>query len=63
LHLDEWWGQPVNVDFNLFRSDEMAAQLQEAGWEGIEVIERDPYPDVEHQSRRAYLFARKRVDA
>jgi hypothetical protein len=24
-----------------------------------EVIEREPYPDVEHQSRRAYIFARK----
>lgn len=59
LHLDEWWGHRVNVDFHLFRSDAMAAQLQEAGWEDIEVIERDPYPEVEHQSRRAYLFARK----
>lgn len=59
LHLDEWWGHRVNVDFHLFRSDEMAAQLQEAGWEGIEVIERDPYPEVEHPSRRAYVFARK----
>jgi hypothetical protein len=24
-----------------------------------EIIEREPYPDVEHQSRRAYIFARK----
>lgn len=63
LHLDEWWGHAVNVDFHCFRSDEMAAHLQAAGWQGIEVIERDPYPDVEHQSRRAYLFAQKRVDA
>lgn len=59
VHLDEWWGHAVNVDFHLFRSDEMASQLQEAGWEEIEVIERDPYPEVEHQSRRAYVFARK----
>jgi hypothetical protein len=25
------------------------------------VIEREPYPEVEYQSRRAYIFARKPV--
>jgi hypothetical protein len=25
----------------------------------VEVIERDPYPDVEYPSRRAYVFASK----
>lgn len=59
LHLDEWWGQPVNVDFHSFRSEEMTSHLQAAGWAEVEVIERDPYPEVEHQSRRAYVFARK----
>lgn len=59
LQLDEWWGQPVNVDFHFFRPEAMTAQLQAAGWEGIEAIERDPYPEVEHQSRRAYVFAWK----
>jgi SAM-dependent methyltransferase len=59
IHLDEWWGQNVCVDFFLFRSDEMAAFLRAAGFEIEEVIERDPYPDVEHQSRRSYIFARR----
>jgi SAM-dependent methyltransferase len=59
LHLDEWWDQKVNVDFFFFRSDEMAGKLREAGFEIEEIIEREPYPDVEHQSRRSYIFARR----
>jgi SAM-dependent methyltransferase len=60
IHRDEWWGQPVNVDFNLFQPEEMAAFLASSGFTVEEILERDPYPpDVEHQSRRAYLIARK----
>jgi SAM-dependent methyltransferase len=58
-HLEEWWGYKVCVDFLFFRPDEMAGYLRSAGFEIEEIIERDPYPDVEHQSRRAYIFARK----
>jgi SAM-dependent methyltransferase len=60
VHIDEWWEKPVSLDFVFFQPDEMKGYLESAGFEHIEVIERDPYaPDVEHQSRRAYLFARK----
>jgi SAM-dependent methyltransferase len=59
IHLDEWWGQKVCVDFFFFRPDEMAGYLRDAGFEIEEIIEREPYPDVEHQSRRAYIFARR----
>lgn len=58
-HLDEWWGEKVSVDFFFFRSDEMAAYLHNAGFEIEEIIERDPYPEIEHQSRRSYIFARR----
>jgi hypothetical protein len=37
----------------------MIEHLKAAGFEIEEVIEREPYPEVEHQSRRAYIFARK----
>jgi SAM-dependent methyltransferase len=57
VHLDEWWGQPVCVDFLFFRPDEMARYLRAAGFEIEEIIEREPYPEVEHQSRRGYIFA------
>jgi SAM-dependent methyltransferase len=58
IHLDDWWGQTVCVDFFFYRSDEMADYLRAAGFEIEEIIEREPYPDVEHQSRRSYIFAR-----
>jgi SAM-dependent methyltransferase len=59
VHLDEWWGQPVSLDFRFFRPEEMADSLRRAGFEVEEIVEREPYPDVEHPSRRAYIFARK----
>lgn len=58
-HVDEWWGEPVSLDFVFFEPDEMARYLVVAGLEPIETIVRDPYPEVEVQTRRAYLFARK----
>ncbi|HEX8178036.1 MAG TPA: methyltransferase domain-containing protein [Pyrinomonadaceae bacterium] len=58
-HLDEWWGQEVSLDFIFFETEEMKSALQAAGFTLAEVIERDPYPEVEYQSRRAYIFARK----
>ncbi len=57
-HLDEWWDQPVSIDFYFYRTDEIVARLVEAGFVVEERLERDPYPEVEHQSRRAYLLAR-----
>ena len=59
VHLDEWWGHAVSVDFFFFRSDEMVGYLASAGFEMEEVIEREPYPGIEHQSRRSYIFARR----
>jgi SAM-dependent methyltransferase len=58
LHKDKWWGKPVSIDFLFFETAEMKAQLRAGGFDLAEVIERDPYPDVEYQSRRAYIFAR-----
>jgi SAM-dependent methyltransferase len=59
IHLDDWWGHQVCVDFFFFRPVEMAGYLTSAGFEIEETIEREPYPDVEHQSRRSYIFARR----
>lgn len=59
IHRDEWWGKEVCLDFIFFETEEMKRYLRTAGFELQEVIERDPYPDVEYQSRRAYIFARK----
>jgi hypothetical protein len=37
----------------------MSGYLTAAGFEIEEIIEREPYPDVEHPSRRCYIFARR----
>lgn len=63
LHLDEWWGQPVSVDFHFFQASEMQGWMEQAGFVVEEIVERDPYPEIEHQSRRACLFARRRSAA
>ncbi len=59
LHLDELLGTAIDLDFRFFETRETKTLLQETGFALEEVIERDPYPDVEHQSRRAYIFARR----
>ena len=56
----EMWGQQVSLDFFFFQPTMIRASLEEAGFVIAEVIERQPYAAaVEHQSRRAYIFARK----
>jgi len=59
IHRDEWWDKEVSLDFIFFETEEMKGYLKTAGFELEEVIERDPYADVEYQSRRAYIFARR----
>jgi SAM-dependent methyltransferase len=59
VHLDEWWGHRVSVDFVFFCSGEVERYLTAAGFEVERSTERDPYPpEVEHQSRRGYVLAR-----
>jgi SAM-dependent methyltransferase len=59
-HLDELLDKEVSLDFYFFETGEVKDYLRTAGFELEEAIERDPYAkDVEYQSRRAYIFARK----
>jgi SAM-dependent methyltransferase len=57
IHLDEWWGHGVDVDFVFFDPDAIKMKLEESGFRITEARLRDPYPEVEHQSRRAYILA------
>jgi SAM-dependent methyltransferase len=59
VHVDELWGVPIAMDFFHFETAQIRKGLEKAGLVVNEVIERDPYPEVEYQSRRAYVFARK----
>lgn len=59
VHLDEWLGHRISVDFVFFQSDEVEGYLRAAGFDVERSTERDPYPpEVEHQSRRGYILAR-----
>lgn len=57
--VEDFLGRHVAMDFVFFPTDVVAGELLAAGFAEVEVIERDPYPDVEFPSRRAYVFARK----
>jgi SAM-dependent methyltransferase len=61
-HLDEWWEKPVNLDFAFYQPAEMENWLKEAGYAMIETLVREPNPDVEVATRRAYVFAGKEVN-
>jgi SAM-dependent methyltransferase len=62
LVVDELWEQRVELEFILFDPSEVRAELEAVGLSIEELIERDPYPDVEYRSRRAYILARKATD-
>jgi SAM-dependent methyltransferase len=60
LHEKELWGRPIWMDFFLFQSLAIRRHIEAVGLAIEEIIEREPYaPEVEYQSRRAYIFARK----
>lgn len=60
VHIEEMLDKKVSLDFYFFITEEIKNYLQTAGFELEEIIEREPYSEaVEHQSRRAYIFARR----
>jgi SAM-dependent methyltransferase len=62
VHVEEFLGRAVSLDFVFFDPELISDELVRAGFAAIEVIERDPYPEVEYPSRRAYVLARKSDD-
>jgi ubiquinone/menaquinone biosynthesis C-methylase UbiE len=60
VHISELWGHEVDLDATFFTTEEVTRSLVHAGFKIEEAQERDPYhPDVEYQSRRGYILARK----
>ena len=61
VHTEEdLWGLGVTLQTTLFRVNTIDGYLRAAGFEIDEIVERDPYaPEVEYQSRRAYILAHK----
>lgn len=60
VHVDDLLGCAVSLDFYFVRPEQIAKCLQSAGLEIEEITQRGPYgPEVEYQSQRAYVFARR----
>jgi hypothetical protein len=58
--VEDLWDSGAAVEFHFFRVNSVANLIRSAGFGIEEIIERDPYaPEVEYQSRRAYIFAQK----
>jgi SAM-dependent methyltransferase len=60
-HLDEWWGHPVALDFRFHEPAEITGVLTDAGFEVERIVERDPYPGVEVETKRFYVLALRPV--
>lgn len=56
-HVDDLWGQPVDLDFCFHMTNRVVSSLSSAKIVVSEITEREPYADAEHPSRRCYLFA------
>jgi len=63
VHEQELWGKKVSLDYEFFEKTEVERYLLDAGYTIEESLERDPYPDVEVQTRRAYILAKKTYTA
>lgn len=58
-HVEELNGVQAKANFHFFEVDPMVEALKDNGFRIMDVVIRYPYPDVEFQSRRAYVLAEK----
>jgi SAM-dependent methyltransferase len=63
VHLDEWWGYAVDLDFYFYDRATVEAALAGAGFTLAAYVERPPYAPLEHPTRRMYLLARKPLNS
>jgi ubiquinone/menaquinone biosynthesis C-methylase UbiE len=62
-HVDELFGVTARLDFVLHDVDDVVAGMKAAGLSVEEVTLRYPYPEVEVQTKRAYILARRPPEA
>lgn len=58
LHRDDWYNKPISIDVTLFGTDEMSGYLESAGFEDVNIVEREPY-EFEYATTRVYASAKK----
>jgi hypothetical protein len=57
--LAQWWGFDVTLTFRFLDPAEEVLLLESAGLRVTARLDREPYPDGEHPSRRCYLLVRR----
>jgi SAM-dependent methyltransferase len=55
-----WWDMDVDLEFRFLDPVEVGADLEAAGLAVMSRTDREPWPGVEHPSRRSYLLAQRR---
>jgi SAM-dependent methyltransferase len=58
-HVDEWHGETVDLDFRFLQPDALRRTLVGKGLVVEATLEREPIADIEAQTRRAYVLARR----
>ena len=56
LHLEDFLDHNVSVDFHFFHPTKIKDLVVEAGFSVTDFIVRDPYPEIEYPSKRAYIW-------
>jgi SAM-dependent methyltransferase len=57
--ITQWFDAIVELDFHFLDPAEVAADIAAAGFAVMSRTDREPWPDVEHASRRSYLLAQR----
>ncbi|HET8892249.1 MAG TPA: hypothetical protein VFQ41_25350 [Candidatus Angelobacter sp.] len=57
--MDELWGIPGDFDAAFFDLRDLVGNQEIHGLRVIEKVQRDPHPEVEHQSIRGYILAQR----
>lgn len=60
IHLEEFLGKNVTIDFIFHNQDKVKRMMEKCGLIVDEAIIRYPYENVEYPSKRAYIFAHKK---
>ncbi|MEO8665610.1 MAG: class I SAM-dependent methyltransferase [Ignavibacteria bacterium] len=61
IHRDNFLDHDVDIDFYFFETEKIMTLLKKTGFRIISAIERYPYVNAEHPSKRAYILAEKPV--
>lgn len=56
IHLDSFLDKPVDIDFYLFNVQKVQELVENTGFTVVDSIERQPYTNAEHPTKRAYMW-------